>query len=404
MPKAPKHTSTTTPTASSTDASLLTAAALLDLPVEQRVALYVTTENRQRIGFLLQGKILHTLGTEALDLLRAAGIKPTSLRNARCAEWVFGTFTHPEATKAIKALRFHNGTEPVEFSEALYDTLTLRQCELLRIAFTNIGQQQHRMELVSQASTLLTQPDWEEDFESILDTGLTRTGLEAKRQADAAALQAERDRVANLERQIAEQQERDLIAAEAARNAPPPPPPVVVFNAPPEPIAVATTTDDTGAGEQEPDTAINGSDEAEDEDTPATNVVAFQAPAEPVTANDEDDTAAEDDAIKDESDDTSDVLTPEEIGTAVADATAGMHEFNNEGITEHIAFCLTDLEDGFTTNVSHLEVDELHHIAARLERLLDATRSAIAAKAAPQEDLPAAPVKSSRNRKAKLAA
>ena len=388
MPKAPKPTANQTPTAS-TDASLLTAAALLDLPVEQRVQLYVTTENRQRIGFLLQGKILHTLGTEALDLLRAAGIKPSSLANARKAEWVFGTFTHPEATKTIQSVRIHNGTEAVEFSEALYDTLTLRQCELLRIGFTTIGQHPHRPTPL-QSLELLAQPDWEDDFESILDTGLTRAGLEERSQENERALTAERNRVADLERQIAEQQERDRIAAEAARNTPAPPP-VVTFNAAPEAPAavVAETTDDT---------ATTG------EDTPATNIVSFQAPP-PVTANDDEDDATTGDEQHDKSDDTSDALTPEEIGSAVADATAGIGEYNNEGITEHIAFCLTDLEDGFATNVSHLEVDELHSIAARLERLLDATRQTIASKATPQEELPAAPaVKSSRTRKAKLAA
>lgn len=397
----PKSKNTTPTTASSTDASLLTLAALNDIPVGQRVDLYVTTENKQRLGFLLQGKILHTLGAEGLELLRAAGIKPSSLANARKAEWVIGTFTHPEATKTIQELLFHNGTAAVAFSEELYDTLTLRQCELLRIAFTTIGQHVHRPTPQQATELLAASPDWEDDFESILDTGLTRAGLEAKRAADQLAVEAERTRIADLERQIAESQERDRIAAEAARNAPPAPPPVVSFNEPPQAVAAPVVAE---------------ADHAAD---PPTNVVAFTAETEVEDESNDDDEESrlqqeqddspiaeeveddDDDAIDD---DTTDQLTPAEIGDAVAAATAGIEE-HNQGVIEHLGFTLHDLEDGFTDNVAGLDLTELTDIKSRLERLLDAVNLTIASKTSPQEELPAAPpTKKTRNRPAKLAA
>lgn len=401
-PKAPKHNTTPT-TASSTDASLLTLAALSDLAVSQRVELYVATENRQRIGFLLQGKILHTLGTDALELLRAAGIKPSSLANARKAEWVFGTFTHPEATKAIQDLRFHNGTEAVAFSEELYDSFTLRQCELLRIAFTTIGQHQHRLTLLQQASELLsTQPDWEDDFESILDTGLTRAGVQEQQETNRLAIEAERTRVADLERLIAEAQERERLNAEAALNAPPPPP-VVSFNEPPAPVAVTAPPQE----EEEPPTNVVAFTTAADDDESKTPTETESPAAEieaPVVTAEEDDGAAEDDATADDDDDTSDSVTPEDIGSAVADATAGMEE-HNQGVIEHLGFTLQDLEDGFTDNVAGLDLVELTDIQSRLQRLLDAVTTTIASKATPQEELPEAPpIKKTRNRPAKLAA
>lgn len=392
----------TTLTASSTDASLLTLAALNDIPVGQRVDLYVTTENRQRLGFLLQGKILHTLGTEGLELLRAAGIKPSSLANARKAEWVIGTFTHPEATKTIQELRFHNGTEAVAFSEELYDTLTLRQCELLRIAFTTIGQHVHRPTPQQATELLAASPDWEDDFESILDTGLTRAGLQEKRAADQLAVEAERNRIADLERQIAETQERDRLAAEAARNAPPAPPPVVSFNEPPQAVAAAEADHAadpptnvvafTSATENEPDTS-----DSEDEQDEEARLQQEQDDT-PIAEDVEDD---DDDAIDD---DTTDSVTPEEIGDAVAAATAGIEE-HNQGVIEHLGFTLHDLEDGFADNVAGLDLTELTDIKSRLERLLEAVNLTIASKASPQEELPAAPpAKKTRNRPTKLAA
>jgi hypothetical protein len=385
-----KNTANTTPTASSTDASLLTLAALNDLAVGQRVELYVTTENRQRIGFLLQGKILHSLGVEGLELLRAAGIKPSSLANARKAEWVIGTFTHPEATKTIQELRFHNGTEAAAFSEELYDTLTLRQCELLRIGFTTIGQHTHRPTPQQATELLAASPDWEDDFESILDTGLTRAGLEAKRAADQLAVEAERTRIADLERQIAESQERDRLAAETALNAPPPPP-IVSFN--PAPVAAEDADTDTDTDDEPAEVTSTSA--------PADNIVAFtvEDADEPETeveqSEDEDEESRlqqeQDDEqppveVESDDDDTTDSVTPEEIGDAVAAATAGILE-HNQGVIEHLGFTLHDLEDGFADNVAGLDLTELTDIQSRLQRLLDAVNLTIASKAAPPEPI-----------------
>ncbi len=418
MPKAPKNTPKTTPTASSTDASLLTLAALNDLQVPQRVELYVTTENKQRIGFLLQGKILHSLGIEGLELLRAAGIKPSSLSNARKAEWVFGTFTHPERTATIRAVRIHNGSEAAEFSESLYDTLTLRQCELLQIAFTNLGQPKYRPN-PQEATDMLARPDWDEDIECYLLNGTDRAGVQARHQENERKLQAERERVADMERQIAAQTERDLAAAAAAENAPPPPPAPVSFNEPPAAVASSaeaqeepatnivpfTATSDAGTparsglDDGSADTPVRSGQPEGSADTPVRS-----GPEADITAEEDDDTATDTPVEEEEDDDTSDSLTPEEIGSAVADATDGIAE-HNQSIIEHLGFTLHDLEESFDDNVSGLDIAELTDIKSRLERLLDAVNLTIAAKAAPQDELPAAsPVKQSRSRKAKLAA
>lgn len=400
----PKKNSTqnSTASASTADAStstspLLTLAALTAMETGQRVDLYVQTENRQRMGFLLQGKILHTLGSEGLELLRAAGIKPSSLSNARMAEWVLGTFTHPEATAAIKALRFHDGTGAVEFSEAFYDTLTLRQCELLRYSFTTLGQPRHRPTAL-QATEVLAQPDWEDNLESILETGLTLAGVEERQRENERALQAERDRVAALERQIAEQAERDRLAAQERQNTPPPPPVPVTFNAaPPEPEA------EVEEQEQETETQTETEQEPEAETVheapvaaaaPSTNIVPFTAAAE--TADEEDDDAADDD-------DTSDHLTPEEVAAAVHDATHDI-DVHLESAEDHMTTCLDDLENGWEENLNLMPLEGLMHLERRLEFLLSSVRAAVAAKAEPQDTLPeAAPARKGR-RGSKVAA
>ena len=73
MSKRKNTTAPTTPT--NTNSGVLSLATLNDLDTPQRVELYVATESKQRLGFLLQGKILFTLGDEGLELLRAAGIE-----------------------------------------------------------------------------------------------------------------------------------------------------------------------------------------------------------------------------------------------------------------------------------------------------------------------------------------
>ena len=394
----PKSKNTTPSTASSTDASLLTLAALSDLAVSQRVDLYVSTETKQRLGFLLQGKILFTLGDQGLELLRAAGIKPSSLYNARRAEWVLHTFTGPNA---LKNFTLHNGTAASELTEATYDGLTMLQCELLQKAFTRMGQVLNRPDHTTALQICAT-PDWDDNLECYFETGLTRAGLTEKRAADQRAVEAERNRIADLERQIAESQERDRLAAELARNAPPAPPPVVSFNEPPAAVTAPIVAEAPPANNivafTPAATTEDTSDDADQTDEQDEEVQLQQ--------EDDDDTAAEDDTTTGDNEDTSDSLTPEEIGSAVYDATMAIEE-HNQGAIEHLGFTLQDLEDGFTDNITGLDLIELTDIQARLQRLLDAVTTTITSKAAPQDELtetPATTPKPRATRKTKLAA
>jgi hypothetical protein len=399
----PKSKNTTPTTASSTDASLLTLATLSDLAVSQRVELYVSTETKQRLGFLLQGKILFTLGDQGMELLRAAGIKPSSLYNARRAEWVLHTFTGPNA---LKNFTLHNGTEATELTEATYDGLTMLQCELLQKAFTRMGQVLNRPDHTT-ALQICALPDWDDNLECYFENGLTRAGLAEKRASDQRAVETERTRIADLERQIAESQERDRLAAELARNAPPAPPPVVSFNEPPAAAAASIVAEAPPANNIVAFTPAANTTEETTDDADQTDEQAINEYEESrlQQEDDDDDTAAEDDITTGDDDDTSDSLTPEEIGSAVYDATAAIEE-HNQGVIEHLGFTLQDLEDGFTDNVAGLDLIELTDIQARLQRLLDAVTSTIASKATPQDELPEVPpaTKSRANRKAKLAA
>lgn len=397
----PKSKNTTPSTASSTDASLLTLAALSDLAVSQRVDLYVSTETKQRLGFLLQGKILFTLGDQGLELLRAAGIKPSSLYNARRAEWVLHTFT---GSNALKNFTLHNGTEATELTEATYDGLTMLQCELLQKAFTRMGQVLNRPDHTTALQICAT-PDWDDNLECYFETGLTRAGLAEKRAADQLAVEAERNRIADLERQIAESQERDRLAAELARNAPPAPPPVVSFNETPAAAAAPVVAEDPPATNIVAFTpAANTDDTPDDADHTGEQAINEYEESRLQQEDDDDNTAAEDDITTGDDEDTSDSLTPEEIGSAVYDATMAIEE-HNQGAIEHLGFTLQDLEDGFTDNIAGLDLTELTDIQSRLQRLLDAVTSTITSKAAPQDELPEAPpTKKTRTRTAKLAA
>lgn len=374
MAKKPKPTPHE-PTADTAAPSLLPLDTLREMATEQRVDLYVQTENRQRLGFLLQGKILHTLGTEGTELLRAAGIKPSSLSNARKAEWVLRAFSAPD-TDTLRNARFHydGADEPVPFSEALYNTLTLRQCELLQLGFTSLGTVRHRPG-PRQMSEMLVKPNWDDHIECFLECGVDLDG-KAERDAQAARqLEEERVRREQMEQQIAEQAAQ--IAAMQAAGASLPPPPPVVNTAP------ATTT-------------------AEDEsDTTPANVVAFPGtPAEDdtdpqTTAEAEDEpvetTEDEPEHIEDEPEHTQDEpedVTHEEIAEAIADATSGMEAYIEDGPTtlHNMVGAIEDaLNDGA---VNQCSVEDLNSLLVRLDDITAALRSALAAKAAPQDDLP----------------
>lgn len=371
----------TTTTASTIDASPLSVAAITTMAPAERVTLYVSTERRVNASFLLQGKILSTLD-KAEDLLKAAGIKPTSLSNARCAEWVLSTL--PALDKpvlfAVQANREGDLTT-VPFTEGFYDRLTLRQCEILRKSLTLMGTVKHRPTVTESRAICAAHADWDDQLESFLETGLTLAGLAAREVAQAQEAAAERQRIADMESSMAAMQQQ--IAAQAAQAAANPPPPPPVVTAPVAAVAAAPVVAATTAVE-----------------TPA-NVVAFTAPAaedeeeeetdasNPTNETESDQEQEQEQPAEEETEPAEDI-TPEDVGSAVADATENMP--STEGILEYIS----ELQDNMVDCIEIADLSELRQWDNELQQMLDLVRTHIAAKAEPQADIPAAAKRSSK--------
>jgi len=77
-------------------------------------------------------------------------------------------------------------------------------------------------------------------------------------------------------------------------------------------------------------------------------------------------------------------LTPEDIGSAVADAVAGMEEHLHQA-AESIDEAFTSLEDALSEHIDQRDVNELQGFAARLSTLLELVNGHIATKTAPAE-------------------
>ena len=365
MSKRKNTTAPTTPT--NTNSGVLSLATLNDLDTPQRVELYVATESKQRLGFLLQGKILFTLGDEGLELLRAAGIKPGSLHNARKAEWVLRTFT---GTDALKNFLLHDGTEATAFTEAHYDDLTLLQCELLQKAFTRMGQVPFRPDHQT-ARDICAAAEWDDNLECFFENGCTLAEQERQQAEAEAEVQAERERQQRMTEQVNSLMAAGALTTDAAGNLTAPPPPVVAFNEP-EPVVAREIVDEEGEVH--------------------TNIVAFPeveaieedsaAEAEPVEETTEEETDADERTADPVEDEAEAKVTPEEIGSAVADAVAGMSEYvanTAADIAQHIC----DLHEVVENGIQDCAVEDLEVFAANIETVLAAVREAIAAKAAP---------------------
>lgn len=357
MAKRPK-TDTLTPT-NDAPGAVLSLAALQELETSQRVDLYVTTEAQQRLGFLLQGKILFTLGDQGLELLRAAGIKPGSLYNARRAEWVLRTFTGDDAMEDFEL----NGTP---FTEATFDGLTLLQCELLQKAFTRIGTVLNRPSR-DQARTICAAPEWDDNLECWFENGCTLAELAQQEQDAAAELAAERQRQQDMAAQIAEQER--IIAEQRTQLAAAPPASPVINTTPP--------------AEEAP------GDATETPETPE-NVVAFTS----TDAIEEEGPVETTEPAEDEDADTV-VIPPEpqsevthvEIAEAVVDANAAIAE-HHAATAADIAQHICDLAEVVDNGAADCPLEDLTVFAANLEAVLTTVRAAIAAKAAPQNELP----------------
>lgn len=357
----------TTPT-DTADSGVLSLASLNELDTPQRVDLYVATETKQRLGFLLQGKILFTLGEQGLNLLRAAGIKPGSLYNARRGEWVLRTFTGADK---LQNFTLHNGSEATEFTEATYDGLTLLQCELLQKAFTRMGQVPNRPDHTT-ARQICADADWDDNLECFFENGCTLAEQEQQARDAEAEIAAERERQQQMAAQIA-QQEAIIAAQREQLNAAPPPAPVIAFNTP--------------VTQGSADTPVR-SDAAPD------NVVAFPAVAtieeEPTAEAEDVETGGQGEEETDEPEtvtiepEPESELTPEDIGSAVADAVAGMEEHLHQA-AESIDEAFTSLEDALSEHIDQRDVNELQGFAARLSTLLELVEGHIATKTTPAE-------------------
>lgn len=370
MAKKTTTTANTTLTVSPDAAPSLTLAILTAMAPTERVDLYVNTERKVNASFLLQGKILSTL-PDATDLLKAAGIKPSSLANARTAEWVLSTL--PALDEPVLFATASGEKEP--FTEAFYDRMTLRQCDLLRKSLTLIGNVKHRPSIPASRAICAEHSDWDDQLESYFDTGLTLAGLTARAAQQAVDAAAERQRVSDLEAttaalqaQIAEQ------AAQLAAN-PPPPPPVITAPVVKAPVITAPVVT-APAAITEPDAEPENEEEVDvtPAATPATNVVAFSSASAEPEDEQEETPAAEDD----------DNLTPEEVGSAMASALEDMP--STEGIDNQFA----ELQDAMVDCIEIADLVELRTWEAELQQMLDLVRTHLAAKAEPQEELPAA--------------
>jgi hypothetical protein len=226
---------------------------------DHRISLYVQCDEEVRGRFLVQGKVLHTLGEDGEKLLKEAGIKPSSLGNARYAQLALSLADgkrkiHPGAGKKVK---------PVPFTEQIYDALTLEQCVLLAYGSTYRGSArvvQHRP-APETFEAILKLPEWDQELESYFAHGATR-----EMHAAALAVAEQRAQEAKAMHDAA----RELQASQA------PPPPIAV---PPAPVIVSTPP---AAPEVAPEQAPTPAEPVQ-----ATNVVRFPGTAGLTETSDE---------------------------------------------------------------------------------------------------------------------
>ena len=172
---------TTPPATTAAPAPILTLAPITALPPSDRVSLYRKCDDEMRGRFLIQGKVLHTLGAEGEQLLRKAGVPASSLSNARYAQLAFSL--------ADGKRKLHTGKKAIPFDEAVYDTLTFEQCQLLAYGSTYRGSArtvQHRPS-PETFEAILKLPEWDAELESYFADGGTREMVKAA-QASAAEL------------------------------------------------------------------------------------------------------------------------------------------------------------------------------------------------------------------------
>lgn len=353
----------------------------------ERITLYATTEETVRVGFLLQGKILTTLAEEGTELLKAAGIKPSSLVNARKAQWVLETFSKLQPV----VLFGRSEGDPQAFDEAFYDTLTLHQCELLQKAFTLMGIVKHRPS-IGKARELVQHANWPEQLDCWFEHGTDLVGLNQRRQEAEQAAEAERLRIQEMEAEIAR-----LQAAAVATPPPPPPSAPNIPEVPSPPVGMEGETETEMTTEDNPPPA-------------AINIVPFVTPS-PITAIEEDITApvsirVETEAAEEDEEPVNinvskleetpeDPLTPEDIGAALA-AVGPLPTM------DHLIGTVTALQDEIAGSpaLEIADLSELQSLRAEFMEIVNVLDAHIARKepAPTPTPAPATPNKKSRKR------
>lgn len=206
-----------------------------------RIALYQRCDSELRSRFLTQGKILHSIeGGE--DALRKAGVPSSSLSNARLAaialSLVDGLNSKPVMIWMPSDVKGKG--KAVEFTEAVYDQLTLEQCRLLTCAFTARGNITHRPP-PDTALAILKAKEWDVELEHYFEHGMTR-----------AMKKATEDEIAKRAKQLTTT--IPPVASDDASVASAPPAPVIV-SAPPK--AVETPPEGgTTSGESSPSNVV----------------------------------------------------------------------------------------------------------------------------------------------------
>lgn len=168
--------------------------AILDMKAAERVSLYQRCDSELRSRFLIQGKVLHTLD-DGEEVLKKAGIAPSSLNNARFAAAAM-SLADPHRPKPVM-IRVPGEKKAVPLTEAIFDTFTLEQCRLLCFGSTNRGDRAvaHKPSPEKFYEILEKHEDWAGELECVFEHGATRADLR-KQEREAKKLIDEQNRLA----------------------------------------------------------------------------------------------------------------------------------------------------------------------------------------------------------------
>jgi hypothetical protein len=226
---------------------------------QERIGLYRRCDAELRGRFLIQGKVLHTLGETGEDLLKKAGIPASSLSNARYAAIALAL------TSDKLNVTIHNGKKQTRFDEAIYDELTFEQCQLLAYATTYRGSSRtvKFRPTFDQFRELVKKKDWDAELECYFANGRSL--------ADNRAYHAEQQKLLDEQKKATEA----ALAAAAAT-----PPAAAEGAMPPAPVIIRGPV----AATPEPEEVDEEGIKAEGTEAPSMNTEPETASAPVVTA------------------------------------------------------------------------------------------------------------------------